>query len=107
MCGAARSWLGFIPDGTGCDLDNARFRFCAGNFLFGWRNLVRRGAATEVGLARRHQPYGSEYVTPAVNWNEFFLKLGGGSFRNVSKALMFRLVRLYNAMVMPAPALAE
>ncbi len=51
--------------------------------------------------------YGSEYVTPVVNWSEFFLNPGGGSFRNVSNALTFRLRRLYSAMATPAPAFHE
>jgi hypothetical protein len=51
--------------------------------------------------------YGNEYVTPVVNWNEFFRKLGGGSLRKVSSALTFRLTRLYSAIVTLAPPLAE
>jgi hypothetical protein len=34
------------------------------------------------------------YVRPVVNWNEFFLNVGGGSFKNVSitPMLKFRLL---------------
>lgn len=48
-----------------------------------------------VGKAARVEiRYGKEYVTPVVNWNEFFLNPGGGSFSSVSSMLTFRLVRL-------------
>ena len=58
-------------------------------------------------VCKQEARYFSEYVIPVVNWNEFFLNVGGGSFKNVSVVFTARLNRLYTGMVMPASPAAE
>ena len=41
----------------------------------------------------------STYVRPRVNWNEFFWKPGGGSFRKVSMTPVDALTRLETGIV--------
>ena len=61
----------------------------------------------EAGNERAAHIHFRVYVSPVVNWNEFFLKPSGGLFKKLSEIAVVKPSRLKTGTETDAPAAAE